>query len=320
MPVTLILLVSQCFWRWCVDCLQSINSDKLSKFVNAINGNEGTGYETLRCCSLHFTDCYIPGAFVLLFFYVWIHFSSIIKSRHLTFFGHLARMDVNASSNLLQRTGVDHRGSHAQPGWRTLMMTCLLWILGYMRLEIWCKIGLSGDRCCCTALHTCYTCMLLLDWIGSCFMTVFKGSPCICVVCADFTSWLSLTVRPLSVLCLTTVITGPCVYWLYLLVHHVSVERVYWCTLICWLCLMVHPVSVDCVYWSILYLLTVFTGPPYICMLYTQVTSSNGCYRPALVRCSYFFSGHCWRRSCRSWRRVRVWNWPEWRSGTRACT
>ena len=161
---SLILLVSQCFWCWCVDCLQSINSDKLSKFVNAINGNEGTGYEPLRCCSLHFTDCYIPGAFVLLFFYVWIHFSSIIKSRHLTFFGHLARMDVNASSNLLQRTGVDHRGSHTQPGWRTLMMTCLLWILGYMRLEIWCKIGLSGDRCCCTALHTCSAACYY--WIG----------------------------------------------------------------------------------------------------------------------------------------------------------
>jgi len=24
--------------------VQSVNSDKLSKFVNAINGNEGTGY------------------------------------------------------------------------------------------------------------------------------------------------------------------------------------------------------------------------------------------------------------------------------------
>jgi len=28
----------------CVECVQSDNSDKLSKFVNAINGNEGTGY------------------------------------------------------------------------------------------------------------------------------------------------------------------------------------------------------------------------------------------------------------------------------------
>jgi len=25
------------------------------------------------------------------------------------------------------------------------MMTCLCWILGYMRLEIWHRIGLSGD-------------------------------------------------------------------------------------------------------------------------------------------------------------------------------
>ena len=39
-------------------------------------------------------------------------------------------------------------------GWRTFMMTCLRWILGYMRLEIWCKIGLSADWCLCTALCT----------------------------------------------------------------------------------------------------------------------------------------------------------------------
>ena len=34
------------------------------------------------------------------------------------------------------------------------MMTCLRWILGYMRLEIWRKIGLSADRCLCTVLRT----------------------------------------------------------------------------------------------------------------------------------------------------------------------
>ena len=39
-------------------------------------------------------------------------------------------------------------------GWRAFMMTCLHWILGYMRLEIWCKIGLSADWCLCTALRT----------------------------------------------------------------------------------------------------------------------------------------------------------------------
>ena len=67
------------------------------------------------------------------------------------------------SSNLLRRTGGDHRGGRAQPGWRTFMMTCLRWILGYMRLEIWCKIGLSADWCLCTALRTrsgaCYCCI-----------------------------------------------------------------------------------------------------------------------------------------------------------------
>ena len=77
------------------------------------------------------------------------------------------------SSNLLQRTGGDHRGSRSQLGWRTFMMTCLHWILGYMRLEIWRKIGLSGDWCLCTALHTrgaCYALIVVhatigLDWI-----------------------------------------------------------------------------------------------------------------------------------------------------------
>ena len=54
-------------------------------------------------------------------------------------------MLAKPSSNLLQRTGGDHRGGSAQPGWRTFMMTCLRWILGSMRLEIWRKIGLSGD-------------------------------------------------------------------------------------------------------------------------------------------------------------------------------
>jgi len=30
-------------------------------------------------------------------------------------------------------------------GQGTFTMTCLHWILGYIRLEIWRKIGLSGD-------------------------------------------------------------------------------------------------------------------------------------------------------------------------------
>jgi len=46
-------------------------------------------------------------------------------------------------------------------------MTCLRWILGYMKLVIWRKIGLSGD-CLCTALPTnsggCY-CWTGLDWL-----------------------------------------------------------------------------------------------------------------------------------------------------------
>ena len=96
--------------------------------------------------------------------------SSVIKSGRLTFFGHFAWVDENADashltrpfSNLLQRTEGDHQDGRAQLGWRTFLMICLRWILGYMRLEIRCKIGLSGDWCLCTALCTrscaCYAC------------------------------------------------------------------------------------------------------------------------------------------------------------------
>jgi len=42
------------------------------------------------------------------------------------------------------------------------MVTCLGWILGYMRLEIWRKIGLSADGC--SATRVVARCMLLLDW------------------------------------------------------------------------------------------------------------------------------------------------------------
>jgi len=43
-----------------------------------------------------------------------------------------------------ERTGGDHWDGRAQLGWRTFMMTCLRWILGYMWLVMWRKIGLSG--------------------------------------------------------------------------------------------------------------------------------------------------------------------------------
>ena len=67
------------------------------------------------------------------------------------------------SRNLLQRTGGDHRGDRAQPGWRTFMMTCLRWILGYMRLEI---IGLSADWCLCAAprTHSAACCYWKFGW------------------------------------------------------------------------------------------------------------------------------------------------------------
>ena len=45
------------------------------------------------------------------------------------------QMLAKPSSNLLQRTGGDHRGGRTQLGCRTFAMTCLRWILGCMRLE-----------------------------------------------------------------------------------------------------------------------------------------------------------------------------------------
>jgi len=71
------------------------------------------------------------------------------------------QMLAKPCSSLLQRTGGDHRGGRAQPGWRTFMMTCLCWILGYMRLEIWHKTGLSADWRLHGDRHS-YWCILLL--------------------------------------------------------------------------------------------------------------------------------------------------------------
>ena len=97
-------------------------------------------------------------------------------------------MLANPSSNLLQRTGGDHRGGCTQLEWRTFMTTCLCWILRYMRLEIWCKIDLSGDWCLCTALRThSDACMLLLD---SCIRTYVHLCPTGGSLCFPSTSSL----------------------------------------------------------------------------------------------------------------------------------
>ena len=84
------------------------------------------------------------------------HPSSPVVSLSLGILHEWMRMQTLAkpSSNLLQGTGGDHRGGRAQFGWRTFITTSLRWILGYERLEIWRKIGLSGDWCLCTALRT----------------------------------------------------------------------------------------------------------------------------------------------------------------------
>ena len=75
---------------------------------------------------------------------------------------------LQSSSRELEATT---KGSCAQLGWRTFMMTCLRWILGYMRLEIWRKIGLSGDWCLCTVQHT--RSGACCHWIGDWVVTMY---------------------------------------------------------------------------------------------------------------------------------------------------
>jgi len=50
-------------------------------------------------------------------------------------------------------------------------MTCLCWILAYMRLEIWCKSGLSADWCLCTRSGAC------CYWIRLCVFWTFLIVP-----------------------------------------------------------------------------------------------------------------------------------------------
>jgi len=80
------------------------------------------------------------------------------------------QMPAKPSSNLLQRTGGDHSGDCAQLGWRTFMITCLRWNLWYMRLDIWHKIGLSGDWC----SGTCYCWMDILTYVT--YLSTLKTS------------------------------------------------------------------------------------------------------------------------------------------------
>ena len=83
---------------------------------------------------------------------------NVPKSCRLTFFGHFARMDENADASqaIFEPTPENWRQPPGRPHTtlRTFTMTCLCWILGYMRLEIWRKIGLSADWCLCTVLRT----------------------------------------------------------------------------------------------------------------------------------------------------------------------
>ena len=101
------------------------------------------------------------------------------------------QMLAKPSSNLLQRTGGDHRGGRTRPGWRTFMMTCLHWILGYMRLEIWHKVGLSGDWYLCTALRT--RSGAGYCWIGLyCFMSHSIHKRVISEIQSNLLKWIAL--------------------------------------------------------------------------------------------------------------------------------
>ena len=93
------------------------------------------------------------------------------KSRHRTFFGHLARMDENADASqaIFEPPPENWRRPPGLP--RTTWTKSIhdelpCWILGYMRLEIWRKIGLSWDWRLCTALRTrsgaCYSEIIVL--------------------------------------------------------------------------------------------------------------------------------------------------------------
>jgi len=65
--------------------------------------------------------------------YVVVQFSSVpFRLADLMF--HAMQMLAKPFLNLLWRTGGDHQGGHAQPGW-TFIMTCFRWILGYMMLD-----------------------------------------------------------------------------------------------------------------------------------------------------------------------------------------
>ena len=85
--------------------------------------------------------------------------SSIVKSRHLSFFGHLVRMDENADDSqsflsLLLRAGDVYLGGHVLPGWRPSKAISLPWICSCMKPENWLTTDLSGDWRLCIVLHT----------------------------------------------------------------------------------------------------------------------------------------------------------------------
>ena len=75
----------------------------------------------------------LTGGRTACWWYVVVQFSSVpFRLADLMF--HSMQMLAKPFLNLLWRTGGDHQGGHAQPGW-TFMMTCFRWILGYMMLD-----------------------------------------------------------------------------------------------------------------------------------------------------------------------------------------
>ena len=80
--------------------------------------------------------------------------SSIVKSRHLSFFGHLVRMDENADDSqvIFESPPESWRRPPGCP--HATWMKISLWTWSCMKPENWLRIDLSGDSCLCLALRT----------------------------------------------------------------------------------------------------------------------------------------------------------------------
>ena len=109
-----------------------------------------------------------------------------VKSRHLSFFGHLVRRDENADASqvILKLPPESWRrplGSHILPGWRPSKAIFLPWIWSCMKPKNWLRVDRSGDWCLCLALRT--RSGAWYYWIGLDFFCVEMGTLCMEEIC-----------------------------------------------------------------------------------------------------------------------------------------